>query len=166
MSVILDLLRDEPWRPTRATGHSAGYDVRASLIPGLAITVYAPNNEKGSTTVDGSGSVIILPWERAVVPLGFRALLPSTMEAQLRPRSGLALKVGLTLANSPGTIDADFPDEWAALCLNQSTVPLTLTDGERVAQVVFNVVEHPSFGFAAVGRTTERAGGYGSTGRH
>lgn len=163
-TVTLEMLRDERWRPTRATEWSAGYDVRASLTPFASYTAYGPTINGNTLEADRSGSLILYPNDRVVVPLGFKMRMAPGLEAQLRPRSGLALKLGLTLANSPGTIDADFPDEWAAILVNHGHLPVTITDGERIAQVVFHTFATPDVAWGTVGTSTNRVGGYGSTG--
>ena len=100
----------------------------------------------------------------ALVPLGFRARLPRGIEAQIRPRSGAAFKKGLHIANSPGTVDCDFPDEWMVPVRNASVGPLIIEHGERIAQMVLSRYEVIPYEAGSVQATTNRQGGFGSTG--
>ena len=103
--------------------------------------------------------------ERKLVPTGLHIALPSGCEAQIRPRSGLALKHGITVLNSPGTIDADYRGEVMVLLVNLSSEPFTVNDGERIAQMV--IARYEKVGFEPVDALddTERGeGGYGHTG--
>jgi dUTP pyrophosphatase len=104
--------------------------------------------------------------ERVAVPTGLALALPPDYEAQLRPRSGLAFKHGITLLNSPGTLDADYRGEVKVLLVNLSREPFTLRRGERIAQLVVSPVSKASLLELEVLDTTERGeGGFGSTGR-
>lgn len=130
--------------PAYATELSAGMDLRANLEQPLTLG----------------------PLERAMVPTGLRIALPEGYEAQLRPRSGLAAKHGLTLLNSPGTIDADYRGEIKVILVNLSNEPFTINDGERICQMV--VARHSKVAFDLVETldTTERGeGGFGHTGK-
>ena len=103
--------------------------------------------------------------ERRLVPTGLYIALPEGFEAQVRPRSGLALKHGLTVLNSPGTIDADYRGEIMVLLINFSNEPFTINDGERIAQMVVARHEQAEFVEVEVLDETERGeGGYGHTG--
>lgn len=129
--------------PAYATPLSAGMDLRANLAEPL----------------------VVQPLERVLVPTGLFMALPEGFEAQVRPRSGLALKHGLTVLNSPGTIDADYRGEVCVILANLSNVPFTINDGERVAQMV--VARHERVEWLPVAELddTERgAGGFGHTG--
>ncbi len=106
----------------------------------------------------------IPPHTTVLVPLGFKARLPAGHEAQIRPRSGTTFKKLLDIPNAPGTIDADFPDEWMVLVRNPTTHPIRIEHGERIAQMVVHRFEPVAWEEGAVARTTERAGGFGSTG--
>jgi dUTP pyrophosphatase len=99
-----------------------------------------------------------------VIPLGFRATVPVGVEAQIRARSGTALKLGLILANGPGTIDPDYVGEWGVLVLNASSEPITIRHGDRIAQLVLARFEVLDFIPGTVVQTTDRTGGFGSTG--
>jgi dUTP pyrophosphatase len=102
---------------------------------------------------------------RALVPTGFALELPDGYEAQVRPRSGLALKHGVTLLNSPGTIDADYRGEVMVLLINHGSDPFTIRRGDRIAQLVIATVSHVEIvAVEALGVTTRGPGGFGSTG--
>ncbi len=135
--------------PAFATPHSAGMDLRAAIPEGEAWT--------------------LAPGERRLVPTGLVMALPEGFEAQIRPRSGLALKHGLTVLNSPGTIDADYRGEVQVLLINLGQAPFELTRGERIAQMLVAPVVKWSWEAQAdretLGATHRGTGGYGSTGR-
>ena len=115
---------------------------------------------------DIEGEVTLAPLERAAIPTGLALALPPGFEAQLRPRSGLALRHGLTLLNSPGTVDADFRGEVQVVLVNLSAHPFTVKRGERIAQLVVAPVSRASLVEWDVLDATERGeGGFGSTGR-
>jgi dUTP pyrophosphatase len=111
-----------------------------------------------------NGSLRLEPGDVALVPTGFRAQLPAGHEAQIRMRSSMAFRRGLVLPNAPGTIDADYPDEWLVMTKNDSPRAVVLEHGERVAQVVVVRVAAPRWVQGEVGRSTDRVGGLGSTG--
>lgn len=129
--------------PAYATLQSAGMDLRANL----------------------SEPIVLKPMQRTLVPTGLYMALPAGTEAQIRPRSGLALKYGITVLNSPGTIDADYRGELMVLLINFSDTDFVINDGERIAQMV--IAQHLQASFIEVSELddTERgAGGYGHTG--
>ena len=129
--------------PAYATPQSAGMDLRANI----------------------DAPVTLRPMERKLIPTGLYMALPEGFEAQVRPRSGLALKHGITVLNSPGTIDADYRGEVMVLLVNLSDSDFIVNDGERIAQMV--IARHETAAFAEVAELdeTERgAGGYGHTG--
>ena len=129
--------------PGYATPLSAGMDIRANLTE----------------------PVVLKPLERKLIPTGLYIALPEGYEAQMRPRSGLALKHGITLLNTPGTIDADYRGELMVLLINFSDTDFVINDGERIAQMV--VARHEQIEFQLVDELddTERGvGGYGHTG--
>ena len=129
--------------PAYATPQSAGLDLRANL----------------------ESPVVLQPMERRLIPTGLYIALPPGYEAQVRPRSGLALKHGITVLNSPGTIDADYRGEVGVLLINLSDKAFTINDGERIAQMVVARHEQAAFEPVEVLDETERgAGGYGHTG--
>jgi dUTP pyrophosphatase len=109
--------------------------------------------------------VVLQPMERRLIPTGLYIALPEGYEAQVRPRSGLALKHGLTVLNAPGTIDADYRGEVGVVLINLSQEPFTINDGERIAQMVIARYEQAVFAEVEVLNETERGtGGYGHTG--
>lgn len=110
--------------------------------------------------------LILLPLGRALVPTGLVMALPSGYEAQVRPRSGLAAKHGITVLNSPGTVDADYRGEVKVILINLSDAPFTINRGERIAQMVIAPVSRAHLVETEALDTTSRgAGGFGSTGR-
>ena len=152
--------------PSRATAASAGHDLSLCLTGGRVRVFVGGVAAERDVVVDPAGaSITLAPGEKALLPLGFKARLPVGYEAQVRPRSGTSLKTDLVIVNSPGTIDADYPDEWCVPVKNGGTAPLTVRHGERIAQMVITRYETLSFTRGVVARTTERAGGFGSTGR-
>lgn len=129
--------------PTYATELSAGMDLRANL----------------------SEPMTLAPMQRCLVPTGLFIALPPGFEAQVRPRSGLALKKGVTVLNSPGTIDADYRGEICVILINLSAEPFVIDDGERIAQMVIARHEQTVWEEVEVLNETRRgAGGFGHTG--
>lgn len=152
--------------PRRATAASAGHDLAACLRAGTVTVFVDGTPHPRAVEPDGeTSSVVLAPGEKALIPLGFRARLPEGYEAQVRPRSGTSLKTDLVIVNSPGTIDADFPDEWMVPVKNGGRAPLRIRNGERIAQLVLARFETLDFADGTVQRSTDRAGGFGSTGR-
>ena len=130
--------------PTYETAHSAGLDLRAAL----------------------SEAVVLAPGERDLIPTGLFLEIPPGYEAQVRPRSGLALKRGLTLLNAPGTIDADYRGEVGVIVVNLSAEGQRIDPGERIAQLIFAPVTRGEWSEVEQLAETERgSGGFGSTGR-
>lgn len=128
--------------PERATEHAAGYDVRSA-----------------------EADVTLEPGEIRLVGTGLVMELPEGMECQVRPRSGLALKHGVTLPNSPGTIDPDYRGELRVIMQNLGAEPVTLARGERIAQLVFARFEAPEIAETSeLSETARGEGGFGSTG--
>lgn len=140
--------------------------VRAHPEP-LSLPRYETEQAAGmDLRADIDGALTLGPMERVAVPTGLALALPPGYEAQLRPRSGLALKHGITLLNSPGTVDADYRGEVKVLLVNLSAQPFTLRRGERIAQLVVAPVSQVSLVELMVLDDTERGeGGFGSTGR-
>lgn len=131
--------------PEYSTIHSAGMDIRANL----------------------SEPVILKPLERVLVPTGLFIELPVGYEAQIRPRSGLALKKGITVLNSPGTIDADYRGEVGIILVNLSNEEFVIQHGERICQMVIARHEHIAWEMVEVLEETVRgAGGFGHTGKN
>lgn len=131
--------------PEYATIHSAGMDIRANL----------------------DAPVVMKPLERKLIPTGLFIELPEGYEAQIRPRSGLAIKKGITVLNSPGTIDADYRGEICVILVNLSAEDFEIIDGERICQMV--IAAHAQAEWLEVeelGETDRGAGGFGHTGKH
>ena len=129
--------------PSYETSASAGMDLRANL----------------------DEPVVLKPLERELIPTGLYIELPVGYEAQIRPRSGLAIKKGITLLNTPGTVDADYRGEIKIIIANISNEKFVVNDGERIAQMVINQHERADWGEVKALLETERgAGGFGSTG--
>ena len=129
--------------PQYATGQSAGMDIRANL----------------------DEPIVLKPLQRCLVPTGLYIALPKGFEAQIRPRSGLALKKGICVLNSPGTIDADYRGEVGIIVLNASDKPFTIEDGERICQMVVKEYCRVEWNEVDSLDETERgAGGFGHTG--
>jgi dUTP pyrophosphatase len=164
--ILIEAICADVVLPTRATAGSAGHDLRAYLRE-RSVTFSDGINQstRAASHEGGEWSITLAPREMALVPLGFRTRLPVGMEAQVRPRSGQAFKHALTIPNAPGTVDADYAEEWLVIVRNDAPVPRRIMHGERIAQVVFARYEQPSFRECVVERSTERAGGFGSTGK-
>jgi dUTP pyrophosphatase len=164
-NAVIERLHDDAQLPAHATAHSAGMDLRAYLR-GRRVK-HSDGVAQGERAADESGGewgVTLAPKEMALIPLGFRTRLPPGFEAQIRPRSGQAFKQALTVPNAPGTVDADYAEEWMVIVRNDAPVPRRIVHGERIAQVVFAKFESVMLVEGSVSRTTERAGGFGSTG--
>ena len=135
---------------------------------GLPLPTYHSEYAAGLDVVAGvpeEAPVLLAPGARALILTGFAIELPAGFEAQLRPRSGLALKSGVTLLNSPGTIDADYRGEVKVLLVNLGSEPFTVRRGERIAQLVVARVEHVRVeAVIELGGTGRGQGGFGSTG--
>lgn len=131
--------------PGYETVHSAGMDLRADL----------------------EATVVLNPMERKLIPTGLYIELPEGFEAQIRPRSGLAYKHGISIVNSPGTIDADYRGEIKVLLVNLSTEAFEINTGDRIAQMIVARHEKVSWEEAEIlNDTTRGAGGYGHTGKN
>lgn len=131
--------------PEYSTTHSAGMDLRANLTE----------------------PIVLKPLERVLVPTGLFIELPVGFEAQIRPRSGLALKKGITVLNSPGTIDADYRGEVGIILINLSNEEFVIQHGERICQMVIARHEHIGWQSVEVLEETDRgAGGFGHTGKN
>ena len=131
--------------PEYATSLSAGMDLRANI----------------------DEAIVLKPLERKLVPTGLFIELPAGFEAQIRPRSGLAIKKGITVLNSPGTIDADYRGEICIILINLSNEDFVINDGERICQMV--IASHEQAEWIEVeelGETDRGAGGFGHTGKH
>jgi dUTP pyrophosphatase len=136
---------------------------------GLALPAYQSADAAGLdllAAVPETAPVTLDPGKHALVPTGLIIALPRGYEAQVRPRSGLAAKHGVTVLNAPGTIDADYRGEVSVLLINHGEAPFTIRRGERIAQMVIApVVRVELVGVAALSATNRGDGGFGSTGR-
>jgi dUTP pyrophosphatase len=150
---------------------TTGVTLRVLRLPhgeGLPLPIYHSEHAAGLDVVAGvpeDAPVELAPGARALIPTGFAIELPVGYEAQLRPRSGLALKAGVTLLNSPGTIDADYRGEVKVLLVNLGLEPFVVRRGERIAQLVVARVEHVRVeAVSELVGTSRGQGGFGSTG--
>ncbi|MPQ92994.1 dUTP diphosphatase [Thioclava sp. JE_KL1] len=151
---IIKVLRED-WAdpeialPRYETHGAAGADLRANL-----------------TAEDREGGITLAPMQRAIIPTGLRVEIPEGFEMQIRPRSGLALKHGISLPNTPGTIDADYRGPLGVLLINLGTEPYLIEHGARIAQAIVAPVVQARFEVTdALGDTARGAGGFGSTGK-
>lgn len=150
MSLVVDIQRlphaaDLPL-PAYASDGAAGLDLRAAIAAGAV--------------------VVLPPGGRALVPTGLATALPVGYELQVRPRSGLAVKHGVTVLNSPGTVDSDYRGEIQVPLINHGSEPFEIRRGDRIAQAVIAAVARVAFNeVAALDATARGAGGFGSTGR-
>lgn len=144
--MLVKVVNQSPYPlPEYATVHSAGLDLRANL----------------------QEAVELKPLQRMMVPTGLFIELPEGFEAQVRPRSGLAAKHGISIVNTPGTIDPDYRGEIKVILVNLSDTVFTLNPGERIAQMVIARFEHITWNPVEVLTNTERgSGGFGHTGTH
>ena len=130
--------------PGYMTSHAAGMDLFAELPE----------------------EIVLAPGERALVPTGIAIELPDGFEAQIRPRSGLAIRHGISLVNSPGTIDSDYRGEIGVIVVNHGSEPFTVRNGERIAQIVYAPFTRATLQeVSELGETVRGAGGFGHTGR-
>jgi dUTP pyrophosphatase len=165
MPITVELLHADAQPPRRATEGSAGYDLCAYLTGRTVKCSDGQRTWETPTTQGDNTATFSLDVGAAVlVPLGFKARLPHGIEAQIRPRSGTSFKKGLQIPNAPGTIDSDYPDEWMVIVRNPTSAPIRIDHGERIAQMVLARYEVLDIEHGAVGITTTRVGGFGSTG--
>lgn len=136
---------------------------------GLALPAYQTDHAAGMDLVAAVAELsplTLAPGERVLVPTGLAIALPVGFEGQVRPRSGLALKHGITVLNSPGTVDADYRGEVSVVLINHGAEPFVVRRGERIAQLIVAPVQRAELTVAVVlSETSRNAGGYGSTGR-
>lgn len=145
LRIPVQKLRTNAVVPRYMTEHAAGMDLHAAL----------------------EAAVELSPGERTLIPTGLALAIPPGFEGQVRPRSGLALKQGVTLVNAPGTIDADYRGEIGVIVINHGQEPVTITPGERIAQLVIAAVCSAEFDTVGELPSSERSsGGFGHTGRH
>lgn len=151
---------------------SGAVKVEVQQLPhgqGLALPAYQSTDAAGLdllAAVPADAPVILTPGKHALVPTGLVIALPPGFEAQVRPRSGLAAKHGVTVLNAPGTVDADYRGEVGVLLINHGDAPVTIRRGERIAQMVIGPVTRAELDAVPRLPSTERgSGGFGSTGR-
>lgn len=145
VTITYERVSEEVPVPTKATAGSAGYDVCAYLTP--------------------SEQILLAPGARYLVPTGLRFRIPPGWELQVRPRSGLAMKQGITVLNSPGTIDSDYRGTVGVILVNSGDRLVTIKHGERIAQLVPSLTYSMDLVPGSVAEDTDRgAGGFGSTG--
>lgn len=137
--------------------------------PDIALPVYASDGAAGAdirANLPDRGVLVLQPGARALVPTGLCLEIPHGFEVQVRPRSGLALKHGVTLVNAPGTLDSDYRGPVGVILLNTGSGAFTVTHGERIAQLVAAPVTRATFARAqSLSATARGDGGFGSTGR-
>ncbi len=140
----------------KRTGHPPGFSLPTYMSPGAAgMDLFAAME----------AAVVLSPLERALIPCGFSMELPEGYEAQVRPRSGLAIKFGITCLNSPGTIDHDYRGEVRVILINLGNEPFEIKPGDRIAQMVLQKVEQAQLQLVEEVNSTARGqGGFGSTG--
>jgi len=146
--------------PAYETEESAGMDLRADFTNGVK------DKFLFRTGVDVTNKTItIYPGGRALIPTGLFTAIPKGYEFQIRPRSGLALKNGITVLNTPGTIDSDYRNEWGIILINLSDEPFVVSQGDRIAQGVFSKVDRCTWeSVEELNETTRGLGGFGHTG--
>ncbi|WP_306047829.1 dUTP diphosphatase [Nioella sp. MMSF_3534] len=154
MTLTIRVLRED-WAdpavglPSYETAGAAGADLRANFRP-----------------EDRTAGMVLAPMERRIVPTGLRVEIPEGYEMQIRPRSGLALKHGISLPNTPGTIDSDYRGPLGVLLINYGTEPFPIAHGDRIAQAIVAPVVQAVFDVVEDLSDSHRgAGGFGSTGR-
>lgn len=153
--------------PQYETLASAGMDIRVDfsrLTPENPIKAFGNCQFIFKSEEHPIAYLILDPGCRALIPTGIFTAIPAGYEIQVRPRSGLALKEGISLVNTPGTIDSDYRSEIGVILINHGLEPVVIEDGERIAQFVLNKVDHISWEEVESLDETERSGGFGSTG--
>lgn len=143
-NIEVKIINESPYDlPTYETHSAAGMDIRANITEPLTLA----------------------PLQRTLIPTGLRMQLPQGYECQIRPRSGLALKKGITIVNTPGTVDADYRGEIGIIVINLSNDPYTITPGERIAQMVIKEYVHVKWlPVERIDETERGDGGFGHTG--
>lgn len=135
------------------------------LKPDVLLPVYKHKDDAGMDLCNAGKEITLKSLQRALIPTGIKVAVPENYELQIRPRSGLTLKKGLTVLNTPGTIDAGYRGEIGVIVFNASKDKATIEKGERIAQVVLNKIEHIEWAEVdELDVTTRNEGGFGSTG--
>jgi dUTP diphosphatase len=158
--------------PKYETPQAAGLDLRAdfSRVESISdIKIYGPGQIIPANSANAVKMIVLEPGSRVCIPTGLYIALPEGYEAQVRPRSGLALKEGITVLNTPGTIDADYRGNIGVILINQGLKTVYIEDGERIGQLVLNKVEQIGweevFSKDDLGSTERGEGGFSSTGK-
>ena len=158
--------------PKYETPQAAGLDLRAdfSHVESISdIRVYGPGQIIPANSANAVKMIVLEPGSRVCIPTGLYIALPEGYEAQVRPRSGLALKEGITVLNTPGTIDADYRGNIGVILINQGLKTVYIEDGERIGQLVLNKVEQIGWEEVSskddLGFTKRGEGGFSSTGK-
>lgn len=147
--------------PVASMTPRVGVEGRSDLHP-----VYATEGSAGADLRSALATPLVLaPGERGLVPTGIRLAIPQGYEGQVRPRSGLAIKHGVTVLNAPGTVDSDYRGEVSVILINHGSTEYTIQPGDRVAQLLITPVAQAEFFPEDVNETTRGSGGFGSTGR-
>lgn len=156
---VINLSKNE--LPNYATPLSAGMDLRADfsrISNDNHLIVY------GNIDLENNTKLTLYPGARVLIPTGLKIALPEGYEARIQPRSGLALKKGISVVNSPGCVDADYREEIGVILINHGIEPFVIESGDRIAQMIVSKVEHVEFEEVDCLTKTDRNGGFGSTG--
>ena len=156
---VINLSKNE--LPNYATPLSAGMDLRADfsrISNDNHLIVY------GNIDLENNTKLTLYPGARVLIPTGLKIALPEGYEARIQPRSGLALKKGISVVNSPGCVDADYREEIGVILINHGVEPFVIENGDRIAQMIVSKVEHVEFEEVDCLTKTDRNGGFGSTG--
>jgi dUTP pyrophosphatase len=151
-------IEDESLLPKYETVRASGMDLKANqfMFPGYDVCDFEGNYEQGVT---------LFPMERVLIKTGLHIELPEDVEAQIRPRSGLALNKGISIVNAPGTVDEDFRGDIGVILINLSEEPFRIKKGDKIAQMVFQKVEKFDLNIVSeLSKTVRGEGGFGHTG--
>ena len=149
--------------PEYKTNGSAGCDIRANITNDF-IAECKKEGILASYGINNTNNVTLKPFQRILIPTGLYVELPLDCEVQIRPRSGLAIKQGLTVLNTPGTIDSDYRDEIGVILINLGYNDVVVNDGDRIAQMILSVFCQVEWSSTSELESTDRSGGFGSTG--
>lgn len=156
---VINLSKNE--LPEYATPLSAGMDLRADFS---RVSKNNPLIIYGNGELENYTKLTLYPGSRALIPTGLKIALPEGYEARIQPRSGLSLKKGISIINSPGCVDADYREEIGVIIINHGSSPFIIENGDRIAQMIVSKVEHIEFEKVDNLNKTDRNGGFGSTG--
>jgi dUTP pyrophosphatase len=170
--VKIEFLHEDAWYPARATHWAAGYDLSAYL-KGRTVTVFTtefagdrPYNTVKEVPYEAEKGIrfLLQPGERALIPTGIKIMVPEGYFFDVRGRSGIGIKYGVTLAQGIGTVDPDYADELMVPLINHNKVPFRIDHGDRIAQLVWGKQLVPEWYVGKVLPVSDRQGGFGSTG--